>query len=196
MPNTAIFWLSWDILTVALPGLSDVMIHLSVSCYKYGDPDNRTSVFNRLAPWWQSSGPSSNFLSHLSCCPLWRRMDPPPKKPRLQGSSGKPEPMDVDPSESSFQPMEVDIPLEEPPTIEAGQAPQHRVCLETLLGSAPGALNFHLGVEMSPSAREPLRQLLLPTALSSPSSILTLPQELSPLLPRALRKWEGLALLS
>jgi len=117
MPNTAMFWLSWDILRVALPGLSDVMIHLSDNCYKYGDPDNRTSVFNRLAPWWQSSGPSSNFLSHLSCCPLWRRMDPPPpKKPRLQGSSRKPEPMDVDPSESSVQPMEVDIPLEEPPT--------------------------------------------------------------------------------
>jgi len=63
MPNTAMFWLSWDILRVALPGLSDVMIHLSDNCYKYGDPDNRTSVFNRLAPWWQSSGPSSNLQS-------------------------------------------------------------------------------------------------------------------------------------
>ena len=134
----------------------------------------------RLADTLVAQGAIYKVPSTL-CCLLWRRMSPPPpKKPRLQGSSSKPEPMDVDPPESSIQPMEVDIPLEEPPTIEAGQAPQHRVCLETLLGSAPGALNFHLGVEMSPSAREPLRQLLLPTALSSPSSILILPLPLLP----------------
>ena len=41
--------------------------------------------------------------------------------------------------------MEVDIPLEEPPTIEAGQAPQHRVCLETLLHP----LAAHQGLSIS-----------------------------------------------
>lgn len=66
----------------------------------------------------------------------------------------------------------------------------------TSIGGAPGALHFHLGVEMAPSAREPLRQLLLPAALSSPPSILSLPQDLSPLLPLTLRRREGLALLS
>ena len=33
----------------------------------------------------------------------------------------------------------------------------------TSVGGSPGALDFHLGVEVSPSAREPLRRLLLPT---------------------------------
>ena len=40
---------------------------------------------------------------------------PPPKKPRFQGSSSKPEPMDVDPPKDDVEPMEVDVPPEEEP---------------------------------------------------------------------------------
>ena len=94
-----------------MPWLSDVVSHLP------DDPDNRTAVVNRPAPCWQLADKGSDLQSLPTlCCPSWRRMDPPsPKKPRFQGSSSKPEPMDVDPPESSVQPMEVDIPLEEPP---------------------------------------------------------------------------------
>ena len=114
MPNTAMFWLSWDILSVTLPWPSDVTIHLPDNCYKYGDPDNRTS-----------QGVIFKVSSHLSCCPLWRRIHPSPSKPWLQGSSRKPELMDVNPPESSVQPMEVDIPLEEPP-IEVDPPPSRQ----------------------------------------------------------------------
>ena len=38
---------------------------------------------------------------------------PPPKNPRLQGSSSKLEPVDVDSPGSSVEPTEVDIPPEE-----------------------------------------------------------------------------------
>jgi len=51
MPNTAIFWSSWDILRLTLPWPSGVMNHLPDNCYKHGDPDNRTSVVNQPDPW-------------------------------------------------------------------------------------------------------------------------------------------------
>lgn len=41
-------------------------------------------------------------------------MDPPlPKKRKVQGSSSKPEPMDVDPPKDDVEPMVVDVPPEE-----------------------------------------------------------------------------------
>ena len=40
--NTAIFYLTWDILTVISPWPYDVMSHLPANCYRYRNPDNRT----------------------------------------------------------------------------------------------------------------------------------------------------------
>ena len=78
--------------------------------------EHQTSVDSRLGCSLVAQGAIQKVPSHLLCCPSWRRMDPPPpKKRRLQGSSSKPEPMDVDPPQSSVEPMEVDIPLEEEP---------------------------------------------------------------------------------
>jgi len=51
VPNTSMFWLSWDILRVTLPWLCNVTSHLPDNHYKYGDPDNETPVSNRLALW-------------------------------------------------------------------------------------------------------------------------------------------------
>jgi len=66
----------------------------------------------------------------------------------------------------------------------------------TSVGGAAGALAFHLGIEESSFAREPLGQLLLSVIPFSLSSILILPQDLSPLPSQTLRKREGLKLLS
>jgi len=108
----------------------------------------------------------------------------PPEILRLCGSSSKPEPMEVDPSESDIKPVEVDLPPEEEPvevnTPPLGQASAITSCLPgditTSVGSTPGAINFQLSVEMSPFTRDPQHQLLLPTyLLPHLSPILVLP---------------------
>lgn len=108
---------------------------------------------------------------------------PPPKKLWLLESSSEPKPMDVDPPESNVEPMEVDLPPEDklmevdPPPSGPGKhcsimlAQRHH----HIHWWCSRGLNFRLGVEESPSSREPLGQLLLSVTPSSLSPILIPP---------------------
>lgn len=111
MPNTSIFRFSWDILRVTPPWLCNVPSHLPDDCYKYRDPDNGTPVSKRLVSWCSLLAQEAAIQKEPFPLPT---MDPPlPKKRKVQGSSSKPEPMDVDPPKDDVEPMVVDVPPEE-----------------------------------------------------------------------------------
>ena len=177
-----------DILNITVPWLNNVTSHLPENCYKYGDPGNRTAVPDQLVSCgllMQEALQIELFLPPFFppfLPPFWMRTDPPPlKKLKLQGSSSsEPEPMEIDPPEDD---IEVDPSLEKEPmevdTSPSGEGKCIASCLPRdviiLIGGAPVALNFYPGIEMSPSTRDLLHRLLLPTPFPSLSPFHILP---------------------